>query len=82
MVRSMLYGGLEHMMWPTLYGHRPVNAEQLADRFSDALLHGIDGPAGHSGLEARLQRLEQLVAPAAPAKAARQPGRKTTKGKP
>jgi len=63
MLRSMVYGGLEHMMWPVLYGNRRVDVEQVADRFTDQVLHGLQGPkAPPSSLEARLARLERLVA--------------------
>jgi AcrR family transcriptional regulator len=69
MVRSMVYGGLEHMMWPVLYGGRSVNVDTLADRFSDALLHGLQPTAAASdGVEARLARIEGLLAAAPAAK--------------
>lgn len=61
MVRSLVYGGLEHMMWPVLHGHRQVDVDRMADRFTDSLLHGINGRAGPSSLEARVDHLERLM---------------------
>ncbi|MGH8790726.1 MAG: TetR/AcrR family transcriptional regulator [Cupriavidus necator] len=61
MVRSMVYGGLEHMMWPVLYAGRSTNVELLADRFTDHLLHGLQGQAAPGAVEARLARLEDLL---------------------
>lgn len=70
MVRSMLYGGLEHMMWPVLYGGRSVNVDTLADRFTDSLLHGLQTPQAPAGnnVEARLARIESLLLAQASAK--------------
>lgn len=68
MVRSMLYGGLEHMMWPVLFGVRSVNVDTLADRFADGLLHGLhaphaEGTTSHAeSVDARLSRIETLLA--------------------
>lgn len=65
LVRSIVYGGLEHMMWPVLYGHRQVNVEHLADTYTDHVLHGLGGvQPPDSSMEARVARLEQLLAPA------------------
>ena len=63
MVRSMLYGGLEHMMWPVLYGGRSVNVDTLADRFTDSLLYGLQASQAHADnqVEARLVRIEALL---------------------
>jgi AcrR family transcriptional regulator len=61
MVRSMLYGGLEHMMWPVLFGHSKVDVERIAERFTEAILHGIQRRATSSSIEARLERLERLM---------------------
>jgi AcrR family transcriptional regulator len=64
LVRSMVYGGLEHMLWPVLYSGRSVNVETLADRFTDHVLHGLQRQApAPSELEGRLARLERLMAP-------------------
>jgi AcrR family transcriptional regulator len=77
MIRSMVYGGIEHRMWGVLFGRDTVNVEVAADRFTDMVLHGIL-PAGQAGLEPaavalsapssredierRLERLEKIVA--------------------
>lgn len=41
MVRSMVYGGIEHRMWATLFGRGAVDIEATADRFTDMVLRGI-----------------------------------------
>jgi AcrR family transcriptional regulator len=69
MVRSMLYGGLEHLMWPVLHGKHRVDVDAVADRYTDLMLQGLQ-PARDRELqgnhEARLARLEALlVAPRA-----------------
>lgn len=62
--RAVVYGGIEHLMWPVLYGKRSVDVERVADRFTNQVLHGLVGtPALVSPtLEDRLARLEALVA--------------------
>jgi AcrR family transcriptional regulator len=68
MVRSMLYGGLEHLMWPALRGKHRVDVDAVADRYTELMLQGLQ-PArsrGQGDLESRLARLEALVAAAAP----------------
>lgn len=73
LVRSMVYGGLEHLMWPVLYGNRKIDIEHLADSYTNHVLHGIDGvqpPALR--VEERLARLEAALLPTA-AKGRRKP---------
>lgn len=63
MVRSMLYGGLEHLMWPVLHGKHRVDVDAVADRYTELMLQGLQ-PArarGRGDHEARLARLEALV---------------------
>lgn len=76
MIRSMLYGGLEHLMWPVLYGKQRINVDLVADRYTDLVLHGLQpAPApGQGSHEARLARLEALVA-TAPARRRAKPAR-------
>ena len=63
-VRAMLYGGLEHLMWPVLFGAQKVNVDALTERYTDLVMHGlVPRPAqGAGALEARLARLETIVA--------------------
>ena len=78
MVRSMVYGGTEHRMWPTLFGRGTVDIEATADRFSEMVLQGIlpagaprgaavstaepHAPGARDDLEHRLAKLERIVA--------------------
>jgi len=70
MVRSMLYGGLEHLMWPALRGKR-VDVDAVADRYTELMLQGLQlamRSNARGDHEARLARLEALVDAAAPAR--------------
>lgn len=60
--RAMLYGGLEHLMWPVLFGNQRVDVDAVADRYTDLMLHGLQPAPASGGVEARLARLEALVA--------------------
>jgi len=68
MIRGMVYGGIEHRMWATLFGRGTVDVEATADRYTAMVLRGIlpadTGPAPDSRdeTERRLARLEQIVA--------------------
>ena len=74
MVRSMVYGGIEHRMWATLFGRGSIDVERLADHYTSMVLAGIApaaspahvaaAPRPASELERRVERLEQLLAPA------------------
>jgi AcrR family transcriptional regulator len=44
LVRSMVYGGIEHRMWATLFGRGTVDIEATADQFTDMVLCGILAP--------------------------------------
>jgi AcrR family transcriptional regulator len=70
MVRGMVYGGIEHLMWSVLYGHRAVDVERTADQYTALLLGGLTGSAvtradteSTISIESRLARLEQLAKP-------------------
>ncbi|HSV71984.1 MAG TPA: TetR/AcrR family transcriptional regulator [Methylibium sp.] len=69
MLRAMVYGGLEHLMWPVLLGKGRVNVDLVADQYTERLLHGLKAGRAESGQdhEARLARLEALLGAAAPA---------------
>jgi AcrR family transcriptional regulator len=68
-VRSMLYGGLEHLMWPVLVGGQRANVDLVADRYTDLMLHGLQPAQAPctSDVESRLARLEALVSTGKPA---------------
>ena len=63
MVRSMLYGGLEHLMWPALHGKHRIDVDLVADRYTDLMLSGLQpvSKAERGDHEARLARLEALL---------------------
>lgn len=75
LVRSLVYGGIEHRLWATLHGRSErIDVEAMADSWTEAVLHGIL-PAARGApevLESRLARLEQIVASGTqPARASR-----------
>ena len=75
MVRSMVYGGIEHRMWATLFGRGTINVEAMADRYTAMVLSAITTPgatASDDDIERRLTRLERIVASAPPARQRKQ----------
>ncbi|MCA0240413.1 MAG: TetR/AcrR family transcriptional regulator [Proteobacteria bacterium] len=69
MVRSMVYGGIEHRMWATLFGRGAVDVEALADSYTELVLRGIQPASSGEALERRIARLEAMAAAPAPKKA-------------
>lgn len=47
LLRSMVYGGIEHHMWGTLFGRGTVDVESMADRYTSMVL-GPLLPDGHA----------------------------------
>jgi AcrR family transcriptional regulator len=47
LVRSMVYGGIEHRMWGTLFGQDRIDVEAMADRLTEMVL-GPVLPAGRA----------------------------------
>lgn len=68
LVRSMVYGGLEHRMWSVLFGRGVIDVEATADRFTDMVLASIAPAPLASDVEQRLARLERIVAGLVPAR--------------
>ena len=76
MIRSMVYGGIEHRMWGVLFGRDTVDIEAAADQFTKMVLDGILSPTASrestasalpastssEDIERRLKRLEKIVA--------------------
>lgn len=76
MVRSMVYGGIEHRMWSLLFGRGTIDVEATADRYTTMLLHGMLTPSqagtepasvaqealSLGDIERRLARLERIAA--------------------
>lgn len=44
MLRSMVYGGIEHRMWGTLFGRGTIDVEATADRFTRMIVDPLAGP--------------------------------------
>ena len=76
LVRSMVYGGVEHRMWGTLFGRGSVNIESTADQYTQIVLGSLltthrapqEATAQPPGMvrliietRERLDRLSQLV---------------------
>ena len=68
--RDLLYGGIEHAVWRSVFTGAPLDAPGLADQLSDALLGGIlarsvtaDGAADAAvlRLERAIERLESRM---------------------
>lgn len=70
LIRSMVYGGIEHRMWSILFGRGSIDVEGTADSYTAMVLRGI--LPEQQDVERRLARLEQIVSagavPATPAK--------------
>jgi AcrR family transcriptional regulator len=66
MVRSLVYGGIEHRMWSQLYGRGSIDIEATADSTTAMLLRGLlpvpASPVADNDIERRLARLERIVA--------------------
>ena len=59
---AMLYGGLEHLMWPVLFGNQRINVDAVVESYTNLMLHGLQATPAAGGVEDRLARLEALVA--------------------
>ena len=64
--RALLYGGLEHLLWPVLHGEAAIDVDRVADHYIDQLLHGLQGLRERDTMDARLSRLETLIVASAP----------------
>jgi AcrR family transcriptional regulator len=65
LVRSLVYGGIEHRLWAALYGRGGrIDVEAMADSWTEVVLHGIQPASRGAGpqLESRIARLEKMVA--------------------
>jgi AcrR family transcriptional regulator len=71
LVRSLVYGGIEHRLWGVLYGRGGrIDVEAMADGWTEVVLHGIQPAARSAGqqLESRVARLEKMITPRAKAR--------------
>jgi len=84
LLRAIVYGGIEHLMWATMFGHGNIHVEATADRLAAMVLapllanHSARSaptlPAAHiarmiDDMRVRLDQIEQAVA-ATPSRAA------------
>jgi AcrR family transcriptional regulator len=61
-IRSLVYGGLEHLMWPVLCGYRQIDIEGVTDSFTEYVLRGLGFASPRNpDVETRLVRLEHLL---------------------
>lgn len=70
MVRALVYGGLEHLMWPVMFGNRQIDLEKVTNDFTQLVLSGIlrtpsspmeNGDQRLTKMEARLASIEALL---------------------
>lgn len=66
MVRDVIYGGIEHLSWTAVIGHRRLEVEATADALTDLILRGVGAEAATPAdavarLEARVGRLEERL---------------------
>lgn len=70
LVRDVIFGGIEHVMWRALAGEEPPDVDRLADALTDLVLRGIETRPGGSPrvpdpavrrLEERVDRLERRI---------------------
>lgn len=82
LIRSMVYGGIEHLMWATLFGRGSIDIDATADSYTELVLRGILPPTQlttSAALEQRIARLEELAAGPQPvARPAPKPTRRRT----
>ena len=71
LVRSMVYGGIEHRMWAILHGRGSVDIEAVSESFTEMVLRAVgnSGEPSTKGSDVetaqvleRLDRLERMVA--------------------
>ena len=50
LVRSLVYGGIEHRLWAALYGRGGrIDVEAMADSWTEVVLHGIQPARAQRG---------------------------------
>jgi len=57
LVRSLVFGGIEHIFWDCHGSNRKIDLDQTADDFAASLFLGIFSPSKSSNLELRLSTL-------------------------
>lgn len=64
MLRAAVFGTIEHLMWPVLFGRGSISLEETADQITQLLLGGMTMTSKRDGgltIEGRLERIESVL---------------------
>jgi AcrR family transcriptional regulator len=65
LVRDVIYGGIEHLAWTAVIGHRKLDVERTADALTELIFAGLGAgaPAGGTAerLAAQVDRLQTML---------------------
>jgi AcrR family transcriptional regulator len=64
LVRDVIFGGIEHLAWTAVIGHRKLDVERTADALTELIFGGLGaGAAGGAAerLQAQVDRLETML---------------------
>jgi AcrR family transcriptional regulator len=66
MVRDVIYGGIEHLAWTAVIGHRKLDVERTADALTELIFAGLGArtqaePGAAERLEAQVDRLQTML---------------------
>ncbi len=65
MVRDVIYGGIEHVMWKALSGRSAPDVERLADQLTDLIVSGVQAEAPQAaeqvGIGERMDSMEKKL---------------------
>jgi TetR/AcrR family transcriptional regulator, fatty acid metabolism regulator protein len=62
MVRNLIYGAIEHVVWRFVFRGGRLDVDRIADDLTDAVLHGIVTPPSAARSESAVDRLAARVA--------------------
>ena len=64
-MRDVIYGGIEHLAWTAVIGHRKLDVERTADALTELIFAGLGAgaPAGGAAerLAAQVDRLQTML---------------------
>lgn len=64
LVRDLVYGGIEHIAWAATSGHGSIDPDRMADDLMRLVCEGLQPPPSSEDLDARVSRIEALLAEA------------------